>query len=98
MRGRIVSASLILLAAILLSGCTVTKSLSPEAQQKVQRVAIVSVIGHQILMKNSPFFRWDMEERAYSIDDWGIDALVKQEITRELGGHYQIVPAEYDAA
>ena len=52
-----------LAATSVLAGCT-GQSLSPDAAKGIQRIAIVSAIGETVLMKNCPFFRWDMFEYA----------------------------------
>lgn len=78
-----------------LAGCT-GQSLSPDVAKGIHRVAIVSAIGETALMKNTPFFRWDMFEYAYPVGDLGIDDFVKAQIATQLAGRYEIVPVDYD--
>jgi hypothetical protein len=85
----------VLVATSVLAGCA-GQSLSPGAAKGIQRVAIVSAIGETVLMKNSPFFRWDMFEHAYPARDLGIDDFVKAQLATQLAGRYDIVPVEYD--
>jgi hypothetical protein len=85
-----------LAAMSVLAGCA-GQSLSPDVAKGIHRVAIVSAIGETALMKNTPFFRWDMFEYAYPVGDLGIDDFVKAQIATHLAGRYEIVPADYDA-
>ena len=90
------SALWVALAAMsVLAGCT-GQSLSPDAAKGIHRIAIVSAIGETALMKNSPFFRWDMFEYAYAVGDLGVDAFMKVQIATQLAGRYEIVPVDYD--
>src|SRR5687767_6070745 len=84
-----------LVATSVLAGCA-GQSLSPDAAKGIHRVAIVSAIGETVLMKNTPFFRWDMFEYAYPARDLGIDDFVKAQLATQLAGRYEIVPVEYD--
>lgn len=84
-----------LAATSVLAGCT-GQSLSPDAAKGIQRIAIVSAIGETVLMKNCPFFRWDMFEYAYPVHDLGIDDFVKAQLAIQLAGRYEIVPVAYD--
>jgi hypothetical protein len=93
---RLIRCSAPALVASVLAGCA-GPSLSPDVAKGIHRVAIVSAIGETALMKNTPFFRWDMFEYAYPVGDLGIDDFVKAQLTTELAGRYEIVPVEYDA-
>jgi hypothetical protein len=84
-----------LVATSVLAGC-VGQSLSPDAAKGIHRVAIVSALGETVLMKNSPFFRWNMFEYAYPAGDLGIDDFVKAQLATQLAGRYEIVPVAYD--
>ena len=87
----------ILLAAVVVSGCTV-KSLSPEAQKGIRNISIISAVGDQLLMQNVPYFAWDQEEYAHPIASWGLDDHVTSKLTQRLAVRYAVKPVQYDRA
>ena len=89
-----VATGLLLTGLLLLGGCA-GSALSPDAQKGIRRVGVISAIGDTMLMMNSPFFRWDMFELAYPIDQMDLDTFVTTEIAKQLEGKYEIVPVSY---
>lgn len=87
----------ILLAAVVVSGCTV-KSLSPEAQKGIRNIGIISAVGDQLLMQNVPYFAWDQEEYAHPIASWGLDDHVAGKLAQQLGARYTVKPLQHDRA
>ena len=93
--GRIIAG--VLLAAAVVSGCTV-KSLSPEVQKGIRNIGVISAVGDQLLMQNVPYFAWDQEEYSHPIASWGLDDHVTDKVTQALGTRYAVQPVQYDRA
>ena len=92
--GRVVAG---ILLAVVVSGCTV-KSLSPEAQKGIQRVAVISAVGDKLLMQNVPYFAWDQVEYAHPIASWGLDDHVAGKVAQLLGTRFTVTPIQHDRA
>jgi hypothetical protein len=92
--GRVVAG---ILLAVVVSGCTV-KSLSPEAQKGIQKIAVISAVGDQLLMQNVPYFAWDQVEYAHPIASWKLDDHVTGKVSQLLGARYTVTPVQHDRA